>query len=112
MKTDKNTVIGFVLLAGLFFAYFWYNNKQQTEMQAYNKYIKDSTEKANLLAEKAAAAKNPIKKDTTGIKTTPVITDSVKEEFATLENEFITVRFSSRGGQVVGVTLKSYQNSK
>jgi YidC/Oxa1 family membrane protein insertase len=112
MKTDKNTVIGFVLLAGLFFAYFWYNNKQQTEMQAYNKYIKDSTEKVNLLAEKAAAAKNPIKKDTTGIKTTPVVTDSVKEEFATLENEFITVRFSNRGGQVVGVTLKNYQNSK
>jgi YidC/Oxa1 family membrane protein insertase len=42
MKTDKNTVIGFVLLAGLFFTYFWYTNKQQTEAQAYKQRYDDS----------------------------------------------------------------------
>ena len=61
MNTDKNTVIGFILLAGLFFTFFWYNNKQQAELQAYNKHIKDSTEMVKSLAEKAAALKNPIK---------------------------------------------------
>ena len=56
MNTDKNTVIGFILLAGLFFAYFWYNNKQQAEIQAYNKRINDSTALVKSLADKAAAA--------------------------------------------------------
>ena len=109
MNTDKNTVIGFVLLAGLFFTYFWYTNKQQTEAQAYAKHIKDSTEMVKSLAEKAAAAKNPIKKDTASQQLAAV--DSVKEQFTTLENDLISVRFSNKGGQVVGVTLKNYPNS-
>ena len=42
MKTDKNTVIGFVLLAVLFFVYFWYTSKQQNEIAAYKKRFDDS----------------------------------------------------------------------
>ena len=42
MKTDKNTVIGFVLLAGLFFVYFWYTSKQQNEIAAYKQKFDDS----------------------------------------------------------------------
>ena len=29
MKFDRNTVIGFVVLAALFFGYFYYTNKEQ-----------------------------------------------------------------------------------
>jgi YidC/Oxa1 family membrane protein insertase len=111
MKTDKNTVIGFVLLAGLFFMYFWYNNKQQAAIQEYNNYIKDSTEKANnALVSKATAAKNPNLKDTNN-KTIIEVKDTVKEVITTIENNLISVRFSNKGGQVVGVTLKKYLNS-
>ena len=42
MKTDKNTVIGFVLLGILFFAYFWYSTKQQNELQAIKQKQEDS----------------------------------------------------------------------
>ena len=109
MNTDKNTVIGFILLAGLFFTYFWYNNKQQAEIQAYNKHIKDSTELVKSMAEKAAAAKNLIISDTaTGAKN---IADTIKEQITSLENALIKVDFSNKGGQVVGVTLKKYKNS-
>ena len=109
MNTDKNTVIGFILLAGLFFTYFWYNNKQQAEIQAYNKHIKDSTELVKSMAEKAAAAKNTIISDTaSGTKN---IVDTIKEQITSLENELIKVDFSNKGGQVVGVTLKKYKNS-
>jgi len=110
MKTDKNTVIGFILLAGLFFMYFWYNNKQQAELQAYNKHIKDSTENVKALAEKVLAAKNPIKTDST-IKIDSVALKAAEEKFTTLANDLITVRFSNKGGQVVAVTLKNYHNS-
>ena len=34
MKFDRNTVIGFVILAALFFGYFFYTNQEQT---AYRK---------------------------------------------------------------------------
>jgi len=109
MNTDKNTVIGFVLLAGLFFTYFWYTNKQQTETLAYKKRFDDSVALVKSAAEKAATAKNPIKVDTSAQKTAPI--DSVKEQFTTLENDLISVRFSNKGGQIVGVTLKNYPNA-
>jgi len=110
MNTDKNTVIGFVLLAGLFFSYFWYTNKQQTELQAYKKHVDDSVAMVKSAAEKAAAAKNPIKIDS--VSGEVVVLDSVKEQVTTLENNLIKVQFSNKGGQVIGVTLKKYVNSK
>ena len=42
MKTDKNSVIGFVLLGILFFLYFWYTNKQQTALAEIKKKQEDS----------------------------------------------------------------------
>ena len=51
MNTDKNTVVGFILLAGLFFMYFWYTNKQQTEMASYKKHFDDSVAMIKATAE-------------------------------------------------------------
>lgn len=109
MNTDKNTIIGFVLLAGLFFTYFWYTNKQQVEAQAYKKHFDDSVALVKSAAEKAMIAKNPINKDTA--TQTIASLDTVKEVFTTLENDLIIVRFSNKGGQIAGVTLKSYPNA-
>jgi YidC/Oxa1 family membrane protein insertase len=47
MKTDKNTVIGFVLLGVLFFVYFWYSNKQSSELQAAKQRQEDSVRRVN-----------------------------------------------------------------
>jgi YidC/Oxa1 family membrane protein insertase len=110
MNTDKNTVIGFILLAGLFFTFFWYNNKQQADLQVYNKHIKDSTEMVKSLAEKAAALKNPIKADSSTSAGASV--DTVKEQITSLENNLVKVDFSNKGAQVVAVTLKKYKNSR
>ena len=109
MNTDKNTVIGFVLLAGLLFTYFWYTNKQQTEALAYKKRFDDSVAMVKLAAEKAVAAKNPIKVDSSINKVDAI--DTVKEAFTTLENNVMSVRFSNKGGQIVGVTLHAYPNA-
>ena len=109
MNTDKNTVIGFVLLAGLFFSYFWYTNKQQTELQAYKKQVDDSVAMVKSAAEKAAATKKTVQlADTTSDQAIAV--DSVKEQITVLENNLIKVKFSNKGGQVVSVTLKKYTN--
>ena len=114
MNTDKNTVIGFILLAGLFFTYFWYTNKQQTELTAYKKHFDDSVMMLKAEAAKAAAAKNPIISDTSkqGSASASVIADAVQEQFTVLENDLVKVKFSNKGGQLVGVTLKKYTNNK
>jgi len=94
MNTDKNTVIGFILLAGLFFAYFWYTNKQQTEMASYKKHFDDSVMMLKAEADKAAALKNPTLADTSKLaaKALSNIVDSVKEQFTVLENDLVKVR--------------------
>lgn len=112
MNTDKNTVIGFVLLAGLFFTYFWYTNKQQGELETYKKHYADSIAMVKSAEAKAAALKNPIQLDSVNTNTTvAIVADTVKEQFTELENEVIKVKFSNKGGQVVQVTLKKYTNS-
>jgi YidC/Oxa1 family membrane protein insertase len=47
MKFDRNTVIGFVLLALLFFGFFYFNNQEQARA-AKNRAIQDSIKKASL----------------------------------------------------------------
>lgn len=111
MNTDKNTVIGFVLLAGLFFIYFWYTNKQQTEMAAYKKHFDDSVAMIKASAEKAVALQNSVPLDSTKVTSVKNI-DTVKEEFTYVENDLVKVKFSNRGGQVAEVTLKKYTNYK
>jgi len=111
MNTDKNTITGFVLLAGLFFLYFWYTNKQQTELASYKKHFDDSVAMVKATADKAAALKNPINADSTSAAIAQPV-DSVKESFSYLENEVVKVKLSNKGGQVVGVTLKNYTNYK
>lgn len=111
MNNDKNTIIGFVLLAGLFFAYFWYTNKQQSEYNAYKKRFDDSvtalTKKTSLSKDTASTlALTSVVKDSTGK------VDSVKEAITVLENDLIKVYFSNKGGQVQKVTLKQYVNAE
>ncbi|MEI6151653.1 MAG: membrane protein insertase YidC [Chitinophagia bacterium] len=111
MNTDKNTVIGFVLLAGLFFMYFWYTNKQQTDLATYKKHFDDSVAMVKATEAKALALQNPVKLDsTTGAVLNNI--DTVKEQFTYLENDLVKVKFSNKGGQVAEVTLKKYTNYK
>lgn len=114
MNTDKNTIIGFILLAGLFFTYFWYTNKQQTQSEQYKKQIQDSVMMVKAAADKASALKSTLLSDTSnaGIVSNKIEADSVKEKITEVENEVVKVRFSNKGGQVIGVTLKKYSNSK
>jgi YidC/Oxa1 family membrane protein insertase len=84
MKTDKNTVIGFVLLAVLFFVYFWYTSKQQNEIAAYKQKFDDSVAMVKANAEKAAALNtvqiiDSTKKDATGLSE---VVETLKEQIA------------------------------
>ena len=119
---DKKTILGIVVVAVLFLGFAYVNTKQQEkyqqEMAAWQAY-QDSVGGA---AESAVAASG----ETTAPEAEADLAQTVRqrriaamgeyltaaqeaepEEF-TVENEVMTVRFSTRGGQITGVTLKDY----
>ena len=122
MNFDRNTVVGFVLLALLFFGFFYFNNKEQAASKqrlAIQKAKEDSITKTNQSKPKPDTTQ---KKDTSQI--TPAQTVSTAGQFqkattgtvetATLENDLIKIFFTNKGGQIKGVELKKFkdQNEK
>jgi YidC/Oxa1 family membrane protein insertase len=118
MKTDKNTIIGFVLLAILFFAFFWYNNKMQQASIDYEKNIKDSIAKVEA-AKITPAIKEQRLLDSARRDSSDKIAFAAnfgknaalaKEELSTIENELMKVTLTNKGGRVKFVTLKNYKS--
>jgi YidC/Oxa1 family membrane protein insertase len=111
MKFEKNSVIGFVLLAGLFFGYFYFTRVGQLELEAKQKQIRDSL-----------AALQPVIKDTatsiastdtavvipTGTPGSFVQEGKIQEQITVVENELVRISFSNKGARPVAVELKNY----
>jgi YidC/Oxa1 family membrane protein insertase len=118
MKTDKNTVIGFVLLGLLFFLYFWFSNKQQNETLAFKQKQEDSIRRVNAAnikpADTVAARIDSLKRDSVsrlsaaGDFTTAAI---ASEQLVTIENSVMKVTFTNKGAQVKSVELKNYKSA-
>lgn len=131
---DKKTIVGIVVMAAVFVGIIVMNNREQqryrAEMERYRAY-RDSVELAeqallpavqgdSLAA--AAAAETPRREaaDAAGAAGTArqrqvalygeALTAARDAEAGelTVENDFLRVRFSTRGGQIAGVTLKEY----
>lgn len=116
MKFDRNTVIGVILLAVLFFGMFWFNNKEQGKYQAWKNqqdriaFVKDSTRRA---ADSIERFKNPQP------QAQPVLTAADSSGFqqyqhgtetlTTAENNLVRISFSNKGGQPKAVELKNYK---
>jgi YidC/Oxa1 family membrane protein insertase len=107
---DRNTVIGFVLLAILLFAYLFISTKNSRELEVQKKRYDDSV--AAIIAKKEAII---AKKDTA--VTIPVKdTSSVgkllggHENTITVESEVLKIVFSNKGGQPKSVQLKKYKS--
>ena len=125
---DKKSIIGIAVVAVLFLGFAYFNSQQQKEYQeqkaAYEAYvdsvaaaaraaapIADSVASGNgvqaeaAVAEVAAAVRER-QVETLGESLTAA-REAEAEEF-TVENDVISVLFSTRGGQIKGVTLKDY----
>jgi YidC/Oxa1 family membrane protein insertase len=118
MNFDRNTVIGFVLLAILFFGFFYFNSQEQKRV-AKNKAIQDSIARAN---------QPKPKRDTTTIKTgdtahinpnqTATATGQFQkaaagtEQLTPLENDLVKITFTNKGGQIRSVELKKFKDQQ
>ena len=114
-KLDKNTVMGMVLLAILFFVFFWYNNKQQQIAMDLQKHKEDSIARINALKIKpidaVAARVDSLKRDSISkISEAGVFVKAAisTETIDTVENDVMKIYFTNKGGKVKFVRLKKY----
>ncbi|MBS1747932.1 MAG: membrane protein insertase YidC [Bacteroidetes bacterium] len=115
---DKNTVIGIVLLAILFIAFFWYTNKEQTAYLAHQQHIQDSLRLDSIKKitpeQKAAAYQDSLRRDSI-VKHNSAgnfsKTLNEPEQLFTVENKLMKVVFTNRGGRIKSVELKSYPSN-
>ncbi len=109
---DRNTIIGFGLLAVLFFGYFYYTSRGQLALEKQKQHIQDSLNRlkpkvdtalitsanSDTSSSKKNIAFSGIKQDTTG-----------KEQLITLENKVLKITFTNKGGQPKKVELKNFK---
>jgi len=106
MNFDRNTVIGFVLLAVLFFGMFYFNSKDQAAA------AKKQQETAGKTPQQTTP---PSKKDSLVNDSLPPATASAAfqqaagETTTVVENEVLRITFSNRGGQPRLVELKNFK---
>ena len=128
---DKKSIIGIAVVAVLFLGFAYFNSQQQKEYleqkAAYEAYVDsvaaaaraaapvaDSLASGNgvqaeVAAAEAAAAVRERQVETLGESLTAA-REAEAEEFI-VENDVMAVLFSTRGGQIKGVTLKDYTQS-
>jgi YidC/Oxa1 family membrane protein insertase len=117
MKMDRNTVIGMVLLAILFFTFFWYTNKQQQAIALEQKRIADSTKKVNesriTPEQKAAAYADSVHRDSLSKLSAAgnfAQAANGSEQLTVVENDLVKAVFSNKGGSLKSVELKKYNS--
>ena len=111
MKLDRNSVIGFVLLALLFFGYFYYTRQGQIELEVKQKEIRDSLARIQPPVDPVARLTDSLKADTLNrVASSGQFNNAsfATEETTVVENELISIGFSNKGGQPAYVELKNY----
>src|SRR5258705_1763430 len=113
MKFDRNTVLGFVILALLFFGYFWTTSRENAannRKKEREQFVADSIAKTKIdtLAVKQDSIKIEKEKTFANTRVFNNAADSV-EHLVSIENNLIKVTLTNKGGQVKKVELKKYR---
>lgn len=116
MKFDRNTVMGVVLLAVLFFGMFYFNMKDQSRFRAQQELTRkaDSTKRAQ---DSIANYKAPLSQPTAVQAPVATAADSAgflqalkgTETMTEVNTDLIKAVFTNRGGQLKYVELKAFK---
>src|SRR5919112_669225 len=116
MKTDNNTVIGFVLIGILFIGYFWFSNRQQQALFQERKRTEDSIARAKASAvppvDPATAKLDSLKRDSINSITAAgnfQNAANATEQLTLIDNGIIKITFSNKGAQPKSIELKKYK---
>ena len=120
---DKKTIIGVVLMSAIFIVYMVFTSRQQTQYQEYLKQVQaeeqlleseqeaqaeqnNETEADSVSAEDAAAAAHQRQVDMFGEGL--VAAKARQAEQLTMQNDYLTVEFTTQGAMMQKVTLAEY----
>ena len=109
---DRNTVIGFILLALLLFLYLFLSTKSSQEIQAKKKREQDSlalvrkTHDSLVQPKDTGTVQQAV--DTSGLKKANFGT----EQLTVVENGVLKITFTNKGGQIKSVELKNYRSDE
>ncbi len=122
---DKNTIIGFVIIALIIIGFAQLNKPSEEELarqQRYNDSIvlveqaKLESEVATKNAKTATITDSITANDTTNLAAKVAdafgsfsVAAQGEEKFYTLENELVKLRFSNKGGRIYSAELKNYR---
>ena len=106
---DKNTIIGFILIALVLIGFSYYNSQQAPQQPAAETTAQ--TQKAEATAKADTKKAEPQKEvaDTTDIFAT---TANAASADVVLQNDSVEVKISAKGGIISEVNLKSYRSYK
>jgi YidC/Oxa1 family membrane protein insertase len=113
MKMDRNTVLGFVLLALLFFGYFYFTRQGQLEYEKKQKQVQDSItalqpQKDTALARKEATRTDSAAKAASAGQFQNAVNG--QEKLVTVENDVMKIIFTNKGAQPKLVELKNFRS--
>lgn len=110
MGFDRNTVIGFALLAVLFMGYFWYVSSNQQAVTELKKRQEDSIAalkpKVDTAQWKADSVRMAQMRDS--VSAGAFAAAGSRDSLVVVENDVIKASFSSKGGWVRAVELKKF----
>ncbi len=107
---DRNTVIGFLLLAVLLFLYLFLSTKSSRELEQQKALAQDSSARINQLRDSVNKSTDTSRlvsnADTTFQRT------AASAQLVTVENNVFKIVFSNKGGQPESVELKKYTSDE
>jgi len=103
-KFDKNTVIGFVLMAILFIAYFYINRPSEEQLKEIEKQEQLAQQKLERQKDSLAL----VQKEELAQPQNDSISKTIEAKDVSAENSKFKVTFSGKGGYVSELLLKNY----
>ena len=104
---DRNTVIGFILLAALLFLYLFLSTKSSQELQRQKQVEADSIAHVKRVQDSIRIANDTTAKFRNDSNHVAV---SATEQLVTVENGVFKISFTNKGGQPKTVELKNYKS--
>lgn len=104
---DRNTVIGFILLAVLLFLYLFLSTKSTQDLQQQQQVEADSLASIKRTRDSLRIVNDTA---TVNLSDTSKVAPAVQEQQLTVDNEVLKITFSNKGGQPDRVELKKYKS--
>lgn len=113
MQFDKNTILGFVLLALMFLGFFYFTRQGQLDVERQKKHIQDSLAALQPVIDPDVARADSVQLATQSKVAAAgqfVTAVNSTEKETVLENEVLKISFTNKGAQPKRVELKHYRS--